>query len=129
MEKSCFRPIKRIDRELDFVKKKSMEKMNELLLRTAFACAACDGEIAMEEIALIKKMSEEKHLFGNVNIETVLHSLCDEIKKNGKSFLKNFLKQLKELSFSEDEELQMLQVAVYAIQADERVEYSEIKFF
>ena len=35
---------------------------NNLLLRTAFSCMACDGEIAPEEVALMKNMAIEKNI-------------------------------------------------------------------
>ena len=31
-------------------------ELNELFLRTAFACMACDGDIAQEEVDLIKNL-------------------------------------------------------------------------
>lgn len=31
-------------------------KVNELYLKTAFCCMACDGDIALEELELIKKL-------------------------------------------------------------------------
>ena len=33
-----------------------MEQLNDLLLRTAFACMACDGDIAQEEVDLLPQI-------------------------------------------------------------------------
>lgn len=60
--------------------------MNELLLRTAFCCMACDGEIAPEEVELVKQMAKEKHLFGDIDIEKELNELVEEINQKGKLF-------------------------------------------
>lgn len=104
-------------------------ELNVLLLRTAFACMSCDGDIATEEIDMIKQMSKEKHLFGNIDINKELDKLVNEINLKGKGFLKQFLIDLAELTLTEDEELKVADVAVQTIRADNVIQYSEIKFF
>lgn len=104
-------------------------EQNELLLRTAFACMSCDGDIASEEVDLIKQMANEKHLFGDVDIEKELDELVKEINLKGKGFLKQYLISLAEETLTEEQELQIADVAVHTIRIDNRVEYSEIKFF
>lgn len=102
---------------------------NKLLLRTAFSCMACDGEIAPEEVALIKTMSREKSLFGDVDIEVELRKMLGELNSKGKLFLKQYLNNIAELEMSKEQELSILQVAVDTILSDSKIEYSEIKFF
>lgn len=104
-------------------------EQNELLLRTAFACMSCDGDIATEEVDMIKQMSKEKNLFGDVEIDKVLDKLVDEINQKGKGFLKQYLVSLAEQTLTEDEELKIADVAVQTIRADNVIQYSEIKFF
>lgn len=104
-------------------------EQNELLLRTAFACMSCDGNIANEEIELIKQMSKENHLFGDVDINKELEVLVSEINQKGKGFLKQYLTSLAEQSLTEEQELQVADVAVQTIRSDNKIEYSEIKFF
>lgn len=104
-------------------------EMNELLLRTAFACMSCDGEIAPEEVDGIKRLHKEKHLFGDVDIEQKLDELVKEINTKGKRFLKQYLNSVGELDLSEDNELKIAQTAVETIWLDKIVQYSEIKFF
>ena len=104
-------------------------EQNELLLRTAFACMSCDGDIATEEVDLIKRMANEKHLFGEVDIDKELDELVKEINLKGKGFLKQYLISLAEGSLTEEQELQVADVAVQTIRIDNRIEYSEIKFF
>ena len=103
--------------------------LNELLLRTAFACMSCDGDIASEEVNLIKQMATENRLFGDVDIEKELSVLIEEINYKGKGFLKNYLISLSEESLTEEEELRVANVAVQTIRSDNKIEYSEIKFF
>lgn len=104
-------------------------EQNELLLRTAFACMSCDGDIASEEIELIKQMATEKHLFGDIDIDKALNELVKEINLKGKGFLKQYLTCLAEQTLTEDEELKVADVAVQTIRADNIIQYSEIKFF
>ena len=104
-------------------------ELNELLLRTAFACMACDGDIATEEVELIKKIATEKHLFGDIDIDKELKKLVEEINTQGKSFLKRYLTILAEQDMTEEEELKVADVAVQTIRADNIIQYSEIKFF
>ena len=104
-------------------------ELNELLLRTAFACMSCDGEIAAEEVDVLKQMAQDKHLFGDIDINKELDRLVQEININGKNFLKQYLLSLSELTLTEDEELKIADVAVQTIRSDNKIEYSEIKFF
>lgn len=104
-------------------------EQNELLLRTAFACMSCDGDIAKEELNLIKQMATEKHLFGDIDIDKELDKLVSEINEKGKGFLKQYLVSLAEQTLTEEEELNIADVAVQTIRSDNKIEYSEIKYF
>lgn len=104
-------------------------EQNELLLKTAFACMSCDGDIAQEEVDLIKQMAQEKLLFGDIDIDKELDCLVNEINLKGKGFLKQYLTSLAEASLTEEQELKVADVAVQTIRADNVIQYSEIKFF
>ena len=103
--------------------------LSELLLRTACACTACDGEIAREEVALIKALDKDEHLFGDIDIERELSLLLDQINELGEGFLKNYLSSIKESKLREEDAIRLLDVAVKTIKADNIIQYSEIKFF
>ena len=106
-----------------------MQNISKLLLHTAFCCMASDGDIDKREISLIKSMCEKSSLFENVNIQTELNQLVKKINVEGKKFITDFFELLKNTSLSEEEELTLLDFAIQTIWADERVEYSEIKFY
>jgi uncharacterized tellurite resistance protein B-like protein len=102
---------------------------NRLLLKTAFSCMACDGDIDKREIVLIKKMHQEKKFFGEIEFNEQLDSLLLEINHDGHGFLRSYFNELKTSELSEENELKIIEVAIDTIKADDKVEYSEIKFF
>lgn len=102
---------------------------NKLLLRTAFSCMACDGDIDKREVILIKKMHQNKKTFGDININQELDNLLLEINSDGHKFLKSFLTTLSTSALSTQDELHLIEVAIETIKADEKIEYSEVKFF
>lgn len=108
-----------------------MEQMsfNKLLLKTAFSCMACDGDIDKREVVLIKSMHNERQVFGNIDIEKELDELLLSINHDGQKFLKGFFNELSTNELTEEEELKLIEAAIDTIKADEKVEYSEIKFF
>lgn len=102
---------------------------NNLLLKTAFSCMACDGDIDKREVQLIKKMHDDEQTFGDVTIGDELSNLVADINQKGQNFLRDYLDELKAAELSESDELKIVEVAISTIKADQKVEYSEIKFF
>ena len=101
----------------------------ELYLKTIFFFFSCDGEIAKEEVDMVKRLSAEYDIFANVDIEAWLNTMIIAINKNGASFLKSYLNELSEANLSLSEQLFVIDFAIKTIEVDERIEYSEIKFF
>jgi uncharacterized tellurite resistance protein B-like protein len=102
---------------------------DKLLLKTAFSCMACDGDIDKREIVLIKTMHQNKRIFGDIDINLELDNLLLEINRDGHQFLKSFFSELTSSSLSEQNELKLIEVAIETIKADDKIEYSEVKFF
>lgn len=102
---------------------------DKLLLKTAFSCMACDGDIDKSEVKLIKKLHSENNTFGEIDLKAELDILLAAINKNGRQFLKSYFIELTNFKLSEDNELKLIEVAIDTIKADKKVEYSEIKFF
>ena len=102
---------------------------NELFLRTAFACMACDGDIATEEIALVKEMTEQSDLFSNIDVENKLNDYVAQINKQGRGFLSGYLSDVSNSELSEKEEMEIIKIAIQTIEADNKIEYSEVSFF
>ena len=102
---------------------------NKLLIKTAFSCMACDGDIDKREVKLIKKLQKENKIFGEIDINDELDTLLLSINKDDQQFLKGYFNELSAAELTEENELKLIKVAIDTIEADEKVEYSEIKFF
>lgn len=101
----------------------------ELYLKTLFCCSACDGEIAPEEVSLIKQLTINNPTFDEFDVENTLNSYVENINAHGKNFLKDYLCDLASASLTNDEQLKLIELAIRMIEADNQVLYSEIKFF
>lgn len=104
-------------------------QFDKLLLKTAFSCMACDGDIDKREIKLIKRLHKEKKTFGDLDVNTEMDNLLIAINKDGHQFMKDYFDELTTSGLTEANELNLIEVAIDTIKADEKVEYSEIKFF
>ena len=90
---------------------------------------ACDGDIDKREVVLIKTMHQEKKIFGEIDINQELENLLLEINRDGHKFLKSYFNELTSTELSEQDELKLIEVAIDTINADDKIEYSEVKFF
>lgn len=106
-----------------------MEEFNKVLLLTSVCCMACDGEIAKEEVETLKKLSKDQNLFGKEDVNVILPTIMDSLSKFGYDFVKSYLELLENADFSEQQAIQILDVATKTIYADDKIEYDEIKFF
>ena len=52
----------------------------ELYLKTIFCCIACDGDIATEEVDMVKDLCAKDNIFHDVDSEKYLNSWITEIK-------------------------------------------------
>ena len=90
---------------------------------------ACDGNIAEEEVQLIRDYTKDSPLFQGFDVEKLLNDYINAINATGMSFLNSYLSEIKAIDMIETEELQLVKIAIQMIEADKEVLYSEIKFF
>lgn len=102
---------------------------DKLLLKTAFCCMASDGNIDKREVALIKKMCQQSPLFTDFDFTKEINILLAKINERGSEFIQYYFNLLHKTVLTEEEELNVIDFAINTINADEKVEYSEIKFF
>ena len=102
---------------------------NELYLKTIFCCMACDGNIAREEVKLVNDMTFKQELFKNIDVEAKINEYVASINAKGALFLKQYLKELEVQGLSVEEQMKIVDFAIWTIFADSTIEYSEVKFF
>lgn len=102
---------------------------NELYLKTAFCCMACDGNIADEEVALLKTMAANENVFDGLDIPQKLNEYVTTINDQGRRFLNSFIEEVNEAKLNDEEALQLIRIAIETIEADKQIEYSEVSFF
>ena len=93
----------------------------DLLLKTIFACMACDGDIAPEEIQVLRELIANTDLFNELDVEVILKKYVDSMNK--------YLSDVAEDALSKEEQMCLVDLAFKTIEADKRIEYSEVKFF
>ena len=98
-------------------------------LQTAFSFMTCDGNIDPLEVSLIRKMSDEMGLFGEVDIDTELDYLVEVINNVGSGYLKDYFKAIKNAHLTVEQEIQLVDIAFKTLSADQRLDYNEIRFF
>jgi hypothetical protein len=104
-------------------------EINELYLKTAFCCMACDGDIAQEEVELVKQFASLSDFFGDIDVQSKLNEYVSEINARGKQFLYEYLRSISACELKEQEEGNLALIAIKMILADNIIEYSEISFF
>lgn len=100
-----------------------------ILFLTSFCCMACDGDIATEELEQLNNFSKKELLFKSLNISDEFNKCLTILKNIGDDFIKSYFQAIETINLTEKEKLSIIDVAVKTILADNKVEYSEIKFF
>lgn len=110
---------------------KNMETQDfeKLLIKSAFSCMVCDGEIDNNEVDLIKTLFKSSSYNLAKNIDEIINQYISDINSQGNDFLRIFLKELRISDLTEEQELDIIDVTLKVIYSDLIVKYSEIKFF
>lgn len=90
---------------------------------------ACDGDIDDKEVQLVKDYVKNSSLFDNLEVEKLMNEYIASINSIGVTFLKSYLKELREEEMTTEQEIQIMKIAIEMIEIDEEVRYSEVKFF
>lgn len=103
--------------------------MKNLLIKTAFACMACDGNIDARELECVNKFIQEEEICEPAELKIELNSLVDKFNMGSNEFMTGFFRELKDATLSRDDQLKIIEYALAIIRADEEIDYREIKFF
>ncbi len=107
-----------------------MEKVDfeRLLLKTVFACMACDQAIDAEELSHFRSRAEERNLFGDLDLDAELQRLRSDVNSNGYGFFRHFFSELSASKLDGAQQLQLLESSIDMVEANEEIEYTEVKF-
>ena len=90
---------------------------------------ACDGNIADEEVALLRSVASESELFGGIDVQAKVNEYVKSINKEGMGFLSNYLREVASAGLTDEQALALISLAIDTIEADNNIDYSEISFF
>lgn len=99
-----------------------------VLFKGAFSVMACDGEVAESEVAEMKEMLSNSPYFDGLDHENEMKIAFEDIKANGTKSIENFFSLLKSSDLSERQEFQLIEVLARMVEADGKVEDSELFF-
>jgi uncharacterized tellurite resistance protein B-like protein len=103
-------------------------EFRKILFKGAFSVMACDGEVAESEVAEMKEMLGNSPYFDGLDHEVELKLAFADIKQNGLKSIQTFFQTLETSDFSERQELQMVEVLIRMVQADNKVDDNELIF-
>ena len=106
-----------------------MNNLNKLLLKTAFACMVCDGDIDDSEVKQIKDFHSKNRAFGEIILEKEIDKLIESTNNDSNLFIRTYFEELSNAELSKKDELKIIETAIKVIEADEKIEYNEIRFF
>lgn len=89
----------------------------------------CDGDIAEEEKEIVRQFCASNELFKGMDTENFLNKWIEEVNRNGKMFFRSYLNEISEMNLSGQEQMMIVDLAFRTIEADNLIEYSEVKFF
>lgn len=101
----------------------------ELYLKTIFCCMTCDGDIAEAEKEIVRQFCASNELFKGMDTENFLNKWIEEVNRNGEMFFRSYLNEISEMNLSGQEQMMIVDLAFRTIEADNLIEYSEVKFF
>jgi uncharacterized tellurite resistance protein B-like protein len=104
------------------------QEFKSFLFRSAVIAMACDGNIAESEIDTIKELASNEIYFLGLDYDDLLEANVNEIKSIGKIAINNYLSELSKFQLNTHQELQLIEVLLQIINADEQTEESELKF-
>ncbi len=104
------------------------QEFKSFLFRSAVIAMACDGDIADSEINTIRELASNEIYFLGLDYDDLLQANVNEIKSIGKIAINNYLSELSTFQLNTHQELQIIEVLLQIINADNQTEESELKF-
>ena len=103
-------------------------KYKNILLKTAICSIACDGDIADEEIMQLKNYEEKSPYFNTNDLSEYLDLELKKCTSDVDAYIEELLNSIEISHLSITEKLQLLELSIKIIEADEKILKEEIAF-
>ena len=100
----------------------------KLLFETAMLVMVCDGEISESEIEEIKLAFAKNVLFGELDFAEELADLTTRLGEDKKGLISGYFDKVENGEFDPVQRLQILEIALRIMYADDRIEENEVRF-
>lgn len=102
-------------------------KTREILLKTAFCCMACDGNIVSDEIENMRSFAQ--NMLNDTDADTYINDCLESLRNAPAEFISSYLHELRSMDLNDSESLEVINLAIQIIEADNEIAYVEVKFF
>ena len=109
-----------------FLRSDANLRFKKLLFKSAFSVMACDGEISEEEIVEMKAMMQQLHYFRGLDYDGEIQQAVEAMTSEGHQSIESFIYELQDTSLTYDQELQVAEVVLRMIEADDKIEDNEL---
>lgn len=100
----------------------------KILFRTAVCAMACDGEIHESEVREIQLAFEQTDFFKDLVFNDEMELVIGDFKNKEKQVLRDYFDQISSEKLNPVQDLQILEIILRIIYADEHIDENEIKF-
>ena len=98
------------------------------LFETAMLVMVCDGDINDREIAEMRAAFDNSILFQDLTFEEELARLLEELERDKQKLVLDYFSKIETEDLSPVQKLQILEIALRIVYADDRVEPNEVRF-
>ena len=88
----------------------------------------CDGELHQDELDSIRTLSEKSRIFADLDLNTELKRLSDELQQSTRASFRKFFSEVKVASLELSEQMQVMEVVIRVIYADGRIDENEVMY-
>ena len=100
----------------------------QTLFETAMLVMVCDGEICPREIEEMRLAFEQSVLFSELSFEEELARVMEDLNEDKKEAVLGYFEKIETADLSSVQKLQLLEIALRIVYADDRVDPNEIRF-
>ena len=100
----------------------------KLLLSAGFHAMTCDGELHQDEIDSIRALAEKSKIFADLDLNTELNRLSDELQESTRKSFRKFFSEVQSANLEFSEQMQVMEIVIRVVYADGRIDENEIMY-